>query len=38
MQKSADTGIRAPISINEHGQDIGLGLRNIAIIRGESAT
>jgi len=31
-------GIRSPISVNEHGQDIGLGLRNIAIIWGESAT
>ena len=28
----------APISVNEHGQDIGLGLRNIGIIWGESAT
>jgi hypothetical protein len=37
MRKSADTGIRAPISVNENGQDIDLGLRNMAIIRGESA-
>jgi hypothetical protein len=33
-----DTCTPAPTSANEHGQDIGLGLRNIAIIWGESAT
>jgi len=38
MRRTTDTFIRAPIPVNEHGQDIVLGLRNIGIIWGESAT